>query len=206
MASYKWLPEYSTTIRVIDNDHKDLFEAINTFFLAHQRGEGSAQIAATIDCLILYVDEHFKREERYLEQINYPELESHRRAHADFSGMIQMLSKLYSTDPLAINVPKVLAFLSDWLTQHILKIDMKYVPYLSGKKEDSGVSEHHSGAASMKAINVPQDCVELVQEIIEIISANTANKKALQEALRQFNDQSEHSQMERAKKLFCMTS
>ena len=203
MASYEWLPEYTTTIRVIDNDHKDLFEAINTFFLAHQRGEGSAQVAATIDCLNRYVEEHFKREEKFLEQVNYPELVSHRRAHADFTGMIQMLSKLYSEDPLAINIPKVLDYLSNWLTQHILKIDMKYVPYVSGKMTGGGDSAHYNEAPLMETIKVPKDQVELVKEFVEIISADSAKKESLQKTLRQFSDQGEQAHMEKAKKLFC---
>ena len=204
MPPYEWSPEYSTTIRVIDNDHKDLFESINAFYEAHQAGKGAEQVAATIDCLIRYVDEHFEREERFMEQAGYPDFESHRRAHADFADMIRILQQMYTADPMSIDVPKVLNFLSDWLTRHILKIDMQYVPYVSGKKSDGDDELNHQGRLT-KSIQVPVDQVELVEEIIEVIAANNTKIEALRKVFHQFNEQSEQARLQRAHKLFCHT-
>ncbi|MGA0394842.1 MAG: bacteriohemerythrin [Rhodospirillales bacterium] len=204
MPVYEWSPDYSTSIRVIDNDHKDLFDAIYTFHDAYEDGKGAEQIAATIDCLIKYVDEHFEREERYMEQAGYPDFKSHCLAHADFTSIIQMLHKLYTKDPMSVDVPKVLKFLSDWLTQHILKIDMNYVPYVKGEKSGSSSETEHPDRRTMKTIQVPEDQVELIEEIVDLVSANSIKREALQQVFHQFHEQSDQAKLEKAKKLFCV--
>lgn len=201
MPLYEWSPNYSTSIRVIDNDHRDLFEAINTLHDAHEAGQGAERVAATIDCLIRYVDEHFEREERFMEQAGYPDFASHCQSHAEFAGMIRVLHQIYLEDPMAVNIPKVLNFLADWLTQHIQKIDMKYVPYVTGEKAPLNQQEQES--LVMRTVKVPEDQVELVQEIVEFIATHRDKKESLQAVFSEFNKQTEQSLMDKAKKLFC---
>ncbi len=74
---------------------------------------------------------HFKKEEKYLQNFDYPGLTKHRNYHKTFIYTVAM----YNVDLLSSDPPdpvEIIAFLQEWWTDHILKLDKAYEKY---KKE-----------------------------------------------------------------------
>ena len=132
---FVWKDEYSVGIKEIDDQHKELFKRINALYNALLSGKGKSQIGEMIVFLADYVVEHFDSEEKFMKKYNYPDYEPHHEIHEKFKQRIQELKKEYeengATSYLAIITQRDVG---DWLINHILKVDTKYIPYLKGKE------------------------------------------------------------------------
>lgn len=122
---FKWKPEYSVNIKTIDDQHKELVNILNRLFVAVSRREGDKAIAGILDALVSYTQTHFALEERLMKQARYAELdahmEEHRRLLAQMDGLVQ--KHLLDDKPIYF---EMLAFLKNWLKEHIQGVDTKY--------------------------------------------------------------------------------
>ena len=125
-----WSDDYETGIKPIDEDHQKLFKAVNDLHDSYEIGDTNSHFAELFEILSKYVDEHFAREEEALRGMGYPRLESHLVSHQDLATTVHEYAKLYRSDPSAVSRKEILKFLGNWLTEHILKLDMDYVPYI----------------------------------------------------------------------------
>jgi hemerythrin len=75
-----WDPAYETGVDAIDDDHRELFELVAALFNAV--GGPSSATAEAADRLIRQLAEHFAREERLMDETNFPEARIHKRTHA----------------------------------------------------------------------------------------------------------------------------
>lgn len=132
MTYFAWSEDYSVHLRVIDNDHKDLVNTVNTLHDAISGGAQRGQIGRIIGNLAKYVDEHFSREEALMETYDYPGLAQHKRIHRHLTRTVYAVRIIFGSKPKIIDPGKLLAFLRDWLIHHILEEDTKYAPYLRG--------------------------------------------------------------------------
>jgi len=164
MVKMVWRDAYSTGIRVIDEDHKMLFSIINNLVDEIDSGStlDSRKISSVLEALNAYVASHFTREERFLEQFGYPELANHRHSHDALRNQLGTISNDYRTDPDSIDLQALSMFLMKWLSEHILKSDMDYVPYLLGKK--TGVPSSSRSKSLQVTVSVPKDKTYLITE------------------------------------------
>jgi len=135
MAFMPWSDDYLVGIAAIDQDHKTLFLLVNRLHQRIEKGEDEYAIAEALAGLVDYIDTHFAREERYMEECGYPDLVRHARKHRDLARTVHSLKTMFDDDPPALASDEILEFLRDWLTNHILKSDMDYVPYVTGRKK-----------------------------------------------------------------------
>ena len=77
--------------------------------------------------------EHFRDEESLLEQAAYPGIEEHRKEHRQFQ---EKIAQCCVAAGIGVGtVPrKLLAYLHDWLSHHLLEQDMKYKPFLAARR------------------------------------------------------------------------
>ena len=136
MTFLPWSDEYRVGIRVIDNDHRALFDLINALHDNIQRGEGELITGSTLTALIRYVGKHFPNEERYMKQCGYPDYTRHAAEHENFAQTVRHYKKLFDENPRRMNTDNLFNLLKNWVTTHILEADMKMVPYLRGEKTD----------------------------------------------------------------------
>ena len=129
MSLYPWKENYSVEIESIDNDHKHLFEIINQLFDAISHGNARENLSEFIFQLLDYTKNHFKREENYFAMTNYPETLEHKLQHEFFIDKIETLKKQFDSGDQQISV-RLMTFLSDWLINHILVSDKKYMAHL----------------------------------------------------------------------------
>lgn len=199
----KWSEKLETGIRAIDNDHKGLFEDIRFLGEAMAAGADVKHVDNAIACLETYCQEHFSREETFLIGARYPDTTAHIKEHRRMTRQIARLRALYRADPKQIDGRKVLAFLSNWLSEHILGRDMRYIPYLSGKLK--GAPEASASSYREVSIAVPMAESKIVTDFVRIIESDHPVAKELALAIAQFEKRLESEENESAKKLFCRT-
>ena len=136
MPIVEWSDDYKTGNRIIDQEHWGLFALINDLHDKVQSGAAELSIGSTIDALVDYVNVHFEHEERLMEGCAYPRIEEHKKAHAQLAKKAHEFQDSYARDPERFDHLQFMDFLSDWLANHILKVDMAMVPYLQDKPED----------------------------------------------------------------------
>jgi len=129
MPFINWDSKYEFGIQEIDNQHKKLADLINKIYDAHNEGHGRDVLGSVFIDLVFYTKIHFNKEENYMEEANYPNLDEHRKLHRELTDQVHQLEQKYKSGDLNID-NKLLDFLKDWLTNHILKEDKKYVPYV----------------------------------------------------------------------------
>jgi len=129
MELFKWSSRYSVWVDSIDEDHKGLFELINTLYSSLTQGQAQDILSEVLDKLFVYAQKHFRREESLLREASYPYLANHIALHEYFEQSIVRYNKQLKYDPSSLSI-EILSFLRDWLIQHIQGVDMDYVPYL----------------------------------------------------------------------------
>jgi hemerythrin len=197
----RWLTEYETGIRAIDNDHKGLFEDIRFLGEAMARGGAVRQIESAIESLEKYCREHFAREEAFMIGARYPETEAHIREHRRMTGRIARLHTVFAENPRQVDGRKVYLFLTDWLATHIVGADMRYTPYLIGNKH-SAVGPKDEDLRRV-TISVPQKESKVVADFVRIIESDHPVAKDLARAIAEFEKRLEKDEIADAKALFC---
>ncbi|WP_139454111.1 bacteriohemerythrin [Campylobacter armoricus] len=135
----KWANEYSVHNKIIDDQHKALFEIAKKAYLIAENHASISEIKSVLSELFDYIKTHFKDEEAYMEKIAYPDLAHHKKIHQEITNSLITLVKNIKTingfkEQLNIITEK-------WLLEHILKEDMKYYKYEKQKlKEKQGYS------------------------------------------------------------------
>lgn len=129
MELIKWNETYLTGIREIDNQHEGLVVIINELFNLMSQGKAKDSLIEIFDHLTEYTRLHFGVEETMLFKFAYPEFDNHKKDHETFIQKLEGFKKDFSSGKVTISL-EVLNFLKDWLINHILKTDKKYVNHI----------------------------------------------------------------------------
>lgn len=127
-----WKPEYSVGIDSIDAQHKTLIELINKLQNTVEFATGRDYELAALDEVVKYTINHFKYEEDLMQDNGYPSFEAHRAEHAKMVARVDSLLEEYNQNQ-DLAMRKALAFLKDWLINHINGTDKQYSEFLIGK-------------------------------------------------------------------------
>jgi hemerythrin len=127
----KWTEEgYGTTVATFDAQHQELFHRVNALHGAVSEGERS-KVGASLDHLIEYVVEHFSDEEREMEEKGYKDLDNHRKIHAELVDTCTDLQGKFHANEADVDAG-TMAFIKEWLDNHIPIVDRQYGPVLGG--------------------------------------------------------------------------
>ena len=130
MAFLSWHERYRIGNVAIDDQHKKLFELVNHFDDVIKMGMED-ELGRIVDDLISSSVAHFKFEEELMEQAGFPALDDHKKMHEELIGQIRDMRAQMKAGG-HVSTKSVVRFLADWLTNHILREDMAYKPYLKG--------------------------------------------------------------------------
>ncbi|MBI4889885.1 MAG: bacteriohemerythrin [Acidobacteria bacterium] len=131
MSFIEWRSEFSVGVQEIDTQHRRLLDIINQMHEAMKMGGKAGAVTEVINDLIGYTRYHFAYEEKLLEGTGYPELEEHRRKHRAMVAQVEAFRSQAKTGSAAVSL-KLMGFLKDWLTRHILETDKRYSAHLTG--------------------------------------------------------------------------
>ena len=118
-----WKDSYLVGIELIDDQHKQLFKAINNLkadLKITDKAHYKKQLYETITFLKDYCHTHFSEEQEYLQSIGFVGYEAHKQKHDDLlSDVTDYRNKLLKTNFDAPVVEGFLGFLTTWLIYHI---------------------------------------------------------------------------------------
>lgn len=129
---FVWNDDYITGIAKIDQDHKTLVSLINDLYEAMQDGSGGALLLPIFSALKHYTESHFTEEERYMVEHDAPDQEKHFLEHKLMVEKLADLESRHRHGEAAISL-QTLAFLRDWLKNHICLIDQTMISHLHDK-------------------------------------------------------------------------
>jgi hemerythrin-like metal-binding protein len=129
----EWSAKLSTGIKEIDDQHKKLIEQINILHSAMREGKAKEVLGKILEELKAYTKYHFSTEEKAFERYNYSEKAAHTQKHNALIKRLDEIAEQYKTGSMTISI-NLLDFLNKWVSEHIQRDDMKYVPELSGKE------------------------------------------------------------------------
>ena len=129
MALLEWDEKLSVSIKEIDDQHKKLFDIINSLHAAMKQGKGVDVIEKIISELKDYTHYHFSAEETYMEKANYSEIRTHRDCHHEFVNKLEDFQRELDKSKYGVSI-KVMRFLADWLVKHIKDTDQKYSAFI----------------------------------------------------------------------------
>lgn len=112
---------------MLDEHHQKIFQWLSDLESAAV-DERTLFGAYAITRLKHYVREHFEAEEVLMKSAGYPNLVEHIAEHAVFRAKLAELQRKCIGQDIC---PETVVFLRDWLSSHIVKTDMAYVPYLN---------------------------------------------------------------------------
>jgi hemerythrin len=130
MALIQWTQEYSVGIEQFDDQHKRIFALINKLHDAITQGKGFEALRDVLDDLTDYTKTHFIDEETLMMKYRYPYLSAHRQEHKKLAAQVVKLQGWRKQSDTLLS-PVVLEFLMNWLSNHILKTDMRYKSFLN---------------------------------------------------------------------------
>ncbi len=122
----EWNDKYSLNISLIDEQHKKLFEIINKAIIAEKHSKVAKDVLEILDEMTEYALKHFETEERYMKEFNFPEYQTHRNEHIDFTNnTIDYKNRIVGGDFQIIN--EILEYLKQWLVNHIQVSDRQFI-------------------------------------------------------------------------------
>lgn len=128
MALIKYTNDLITGVEEMDKEHRKLVELFNQVYELMKEGRKQEASEKFIKELKTYVDTHLKHEEEFMESINYPEIDKHKRLHGTFRKLVYALEdKINSGDLSAFR--QALAAAWGWIHVHIKTTDRKYGEY-----------------------------------------------------------------------------
>jgi len=122
---FKWDDKYSVGIQSIDNQHKEIFEALNRLLEAMKMGQGSDVTDQIILELERYAVNHFQKEEFFFQRFNFQGSTEHITEHQNFIKKVAFLKSELKSGKLTLSF-ELLNFLKEWIDHHILVVDKQY--------------------------------------------------------------------------------
>jgi len=133
---FKWKEAFSCSIPEIDKQHIKLFEIGSELYSIATSKDGLDhydEIMGILNELKNYTVEHFKYEEIFMAEHNYPGFLEHKREHKNFISKILELENKEIDDNQSKVTLDIIEFIATWIQNHILKNDHKYKAYLLDK-------------------------------------------------------------------------
>ena len=132
MEAIPWRDSYETGVSQLDEQHKQLIAIINKLYGVIRRKEGNEALHAVFDDLAAYAATHLEDEEKLLEGYAYPDLDEHRRQHAEYVAQVDELRQRLETADQQL-VIEIYSYLRQWWLNHIVVEDKAYGPFLNEK-------------------------------------------------------------------------
>lgn len=122
MALMTWGPEFELNFGDIDVQHQRLVGLINALDDAHHRGLDTTTLSSIVDELYRYTKVHFAFEEKLMKRYAIRRSEQHRAEHRFLTAQVKNFRDDFQRRGVEIT-DELMAFLRDWLTEHILQTD-----------------------------------------------------------------------------------
>lgn len=126
-----WTDEMVLGIKLLDEQHKSLFEKLSELQNSMKEGKGKANAKELVPFLIDYARSHFLAEEGLMRIHGYPGYEEHKALHNGFRlEFLKVEGELAKGKVSGIIAVDISMKLSNWLYEHIKIEDGKMGKFL----------------------------------------------------------------------------
>lgn len=129
---YEITPDLLTGNKVIDEEHRQLFDAVNKLLasFSNKSASGQSEIMHSANFLKSYVDRHFKHEEELQTKYQWRELETHHKFHEEYKATLAEIIDTISPENITIQNMSELNVHIVRLVTHIRTMDKRLGAYL----------------------------------------------------------------------------
>jgi hemerythrin len=128
--AYAWTPDLVTGNDAVDDQHRQLINALNRLVDASRFGKGHAEVKKTLNFLVKYTAKHFADEEALQREHEYPEYENHKRIHTEFTNVVMNMTHAYRRLPSDALIANIITAIGQWVTNHIKSEDKVMAEYV----------------------------------------------------------------------------
>jgi len=130
----QWTNDLASGVEKIDTQHKLIIAKIGELLVACKHGAGCEETLEMIEFMEDYCKEHFKLEQEYMREYNYPYAISHARQHRECTDFFIALKKdVLENGVNTSTVVKINKHLVGWFITHIRYTDVKLGTWLKEK-------------------------------------------------------------------------
>ncbi|MGA7522474.1 MAG: bacteriohemerythrin [Acidobacteriaceae bacterium] len=131
MAFMVWNDRLMTGIAAVDSDHRRLVAMINELYEAIRAGSNEDGVRRVLNSLVEYTRFHFGREEALFAQTRYAERQQHKAEHDAMVAWVEEIRAKVEEGTAKAASLEMIVRLKDWLFDHILGTDQRYVAHLT---------------------------------------------------------------------------
>ena len=122
---FQWDDKYATGNDEIDKQHKQIFAYLDDLEAHMEKGASQKWVTQFMSSLGLYTRSHFCYEEICMRQVKCPVADKNKEQHGKLLGLFAKTQKRFDTEGVSDELLKeVQRFLTSWLVNHIMKIDV----------------------------------------------------------------------------------
>ncbi|RQW83657.1 MAG: hemerythrin [Geobacter sp.] len=138
MSLIEWDSTYALGLKDVDEHHQHLVSQLNRLYDGIVYNE-TVDVDDVFIELVEYAKNHFDLEEKLMLDSKYQGYKSHVEKHSEFISNILELQNKYHSGNAYVDTDTML-YLKDWLFNHILKADKKYLRSIQLLQENKIVS------------------------------------------------------------------
>lgn len=131
--NFGWKNIYSVNNMKIDQEHKQLFDIAKEAFETVEDENRSEKIKTILTDLYEYMKTHFRDEETYMQDVEYPFLEDHKKLHQNIISELNTFVKTAPTIDPELFEKELARMIDIALVQHIIQEDRKIITWQQSK-------------------------------------------------------------------------
>lgn len=133
--AFQWEQTFSVGNSLLDTQHRKLLSACDRLYkcLDSEPSAAASEFHDILNMMAQYASEHFATEESILRQCAYPGLVGQIEEHLAFRERLAEL--IAHAERGEIDIKGTYQVLSEWVTHHVLDLDMSYKPYLEKRRQ-----------------------------------------------------------------------
>lgn len=139
MGRLDWDTSWEMGDARLDAQHRAMIRAINGLETQIHEGRGPEAVNKAISFLMMYVETHFREEERCMERTGYPDRLAHARQHQSCARRIEGLLDSWRNGDEDI-LKDLVTFFSYWLAEHLGGADLRFSAFLREQGAPDGGS------------------------------------------------------------------
>ena len=124
-----WKDIYSVNNEIIDKEHKELFNIAQEAFAYVEEKDKTKKIKEIVTDLYDYMKTHFSHEEKFMQDINYPKSEEHKKLHREIILKINEFIKQLPTMNISDFEKELAKIIDISLVHHIIQEDRKIIAW-----------------------------------------------------------------------------
>lgn len=135
MAKIEWDKKFEVGNIEIDSEHKTFVRIVQKIICAKEKKKEHKYIERLIYEIYKYADFHFFSEETVMIEIDYPDMQNHKKEHENLLLELRNMISIVGNTNLERPLDDFIKFLLSWFANHTVNVDKKLADYIKKARE-----------------------------------------------------------------------